>query len=274
MGATRQTQRDWSGWSFGHRNATSYEIRDVAPGPYYLVSWRFDDIPNRAETVIPINVAASDLDVDVISYKSYSTTGRFRFPGPNAFSVVQPNARGSRVQITARSLDGAPVSDPGAILERSGLFGFPPLPAGNYRLSILGIPAPFYVKAVKIGSGPDVLDVGFAVPTAQSMEILIAGDGAEVRGLVHEGRGANVVLVPDGRPMLRPDLYKIVRADSDGAFVIGGIAPGAYRLFASRDISGNPFFDPDYLRSIMSLTTPLDIVAGSSTTVALAVIDE
>src|SRR6187549_3823858 len=126
MGDTKQQQRDWRRWRSGYRNANSYEINGVAPGPYYLVSWRFDDIPNRGETVIPIDVAASDLDVDVTSYKGYSTTGRFRFPGPNAFSVVQPNAMGARVQITARSLDGTPVSDANAILERAGPFSFLP----------------------------------------------------------------------------------------------------------------------------------------------------
>src|SRR5262249_47607145 len=157
-----------------------------------------------------------------------------------------------------------------AVLDRNGLFRFLPLPAGTYRLSILGVPAPFYVKAVKIGSGPDVLDVGFAVPTVASIEVVIAGDGAEVRGVVRDGGGSTVVLVPDGRPMLRTDLYKTIRADNNGSFVIGGIAPGDYRLFASsRNMSGNPFFDPDYLAPIMSVAPSLHITAGSSTMVDL-----
>jgi hypothetical protein len=181
------------------------------------------------------------------------------------------------VEIIARSLNETPVSDPNAIIERAGVFSFLSQPAGTYRLSILGVPPPFYVKAVNIGSGPDVLDVGFSVPTAQSMEIVIAGDGAEVRGLVREGGGSTILLVPEGRPMLRADLYKTARADDQGSFVIRGIAPGAYRLFATRaiasiDMVGNLFFDSDYLRPFMSLATPLRIAAGSSTVVDLGVL--
>ena len=258
-----ESPQDWRDWRSGYRNAARYEIAGVAPGSYYLMSWRFDDISDRADTVIPIDVAASDLEVDVTSYKGYSTSGRFRFPPGKTFSVLQSDALATRVRITARSLDGTPVKEPGAILDRSGQFRFLPLPAGAYRLSILGIRAPFYVKAVKIGSGPDALDVGFTVPTAESMEVVIGDDGAEVRGFVREGGGSTVVLVPDGRPMLRTDLYKIVRADNKGFFVIGGIAPGAYRLFASsRDMSGNPFFDPDYLSPIMSLAPRCTLQRG------------
>jgi hypothetical protein len=237
------------------------------------MSWRFDDISQRAETVIPIEVGTSNVEVDVISYRGYIVTGRFRFQGTSAFDLPRANSRAPVVQILARSLDGSPLSNPGATLHRTGLFSFSSLPAGSYRLSILDIPAPFYVKSVRMGSGPDVLNAGFTVPgSTESMEVLIAGDGAELRGTVREGGDSTVVLIPDGRPMLRADLYKRVRADKRGAFVIGGIAPGAYRLFAWKDIPGNLFFDPDYLKPLISLGTPVTIAAGSVISVDLAVV--
>ena len=271
-GEAGPTPRNWRSWQSRYRNAARYEISGIAPGLYYLMSWRFDDISQRAETVIPIEVGTSDVEVDVISYRGYIVTGRFRFQGTSAFSLTQPNSRAPTVQILARSRDGSPLSNPGATLHRTGMFSFSYLPAGSYRLSILDIPAPFYVKSVRMGSGPDVLDVGFTVPgRTESMEVLIAGDGAEVRGTVHEGGDSTVVLIPEGRPMLRADLYKTVQADKSGAFVIRGIAPGAYRLFAWKDISGNVFFDPDYLKPFISLGTPVTIAAGSVIGVDLAV---
>jgi hypothetical protein len=55
---------------------------------------------------------------------------------------------------------------------------------------------------------------------AQSFDIAPIKDP----GAILDRSGSTVVLVPAGRPMLRTDLYKTVRADINGFFVIGGIA--------------------------------------------------
>ena len=74
--------------------------------------------------------------------------------------------------------------------------------------------------------------------------------------------------------MLRPDLYKTVRADADGTFVISGIAPGAYRLFAWKEMSGNLFFDPDFLKRFTPAGIPLKLSAGTTTRVDLVVMEQ
>jgi hypothetical protein len=276
QGAGQMPAQTWGGWRSGYQNAKRYEITGVPPGQYYLMSWRFDDIQNRGESVIPIEVGDTDLEVDVVSYRAYRLNGRFRFEDGSSFSMLQRTARGPVLELLARATDSSPVMNPRATLYESRLLSFGPLPAGTYRLSILGVPAPFYVQSAKFGRGPNVLDGSVALPnnSADSLEIVVASNGGQLRGTVRQGAGSSVVLVPQDHPGLRPDLYKVVLADNDGAFAIGGIAPGTYRVYAWQSVTGNPFFDAEYMQARIAQGTPVTIAAGTVIEVDLSILQQ
>src|SRR5262249_36596203 len=151
---------------------------------------------------------------------------------------------------------------------------FATLAAGTYQLSIPGIPAPFFVQAARFGDGPNLMERGISLPhgTTESIEIMIAENGGEVRGTVRQAFASYVVLVPEGHVGLRPDLYKVVQTDNNGAYVIGGIAPGAYRLYAWDSVSGNPFFDSEYLTPLIPLGIPVTIETGTVREVELSLL--
>src|SRR6185369_17236588 len=107
-------------------------------------------------------------EVDVISEGSFALAGRVRFEGRR----FPPQS----IQLTVRSLDAStPVIYPAARVLPNGIFSFADLPAGKFRLSIMGVSAPFYVKSLRQAQ-IDVLSRGLTLPapTAASLEMVIA----------------------------------------------------------------------------------------------------
>ena len=191
------------GWRARLENRDRYELEHVPPGMYYLCAYRFDDELHRADTIVPILVADEDMIIDLVSEESYDVTGRFLFEGPR-ISVGPPE---SPIRVVARLVD-----DPSRIvssvtqqarIRRDGTFGFMPLPAGRFRFSILGVPAPYYVKSARSGS-IDVLENGLTLGTdsLMSMQVVISNNGGRIAGGVLNGAGqpaasAHVVLIPN-----------------------------------------------------------------------------
>ena len=56
-----------------------------------------------------------------------------------------------------------------------------------------------------------------------------------------------VVLVPDLSHRGEADLFKNTTTDENGRFVIRGIRPGDYKLFAWDDIEPGAWWDPEFL---------------------------
>ena len=261
-------------------NLDRYAIDDVLPGMYYLCAYRFDDEAHRADTIVPILVGDEDMTIDLVSNESYDVTGRFLFEGPRI--ALGPPA--SPIRIVAHLVD-----DPGRVVSavsqqarvrRDGTFGFMPLPAGRFRFSILGVPAPYYVKSARSGS-VDVLQDGLTLGTRDmlmSMQIVISNNGGKVAGAVSNAAGepvpqAHVVLIPNRTGVLRPDLYKLDSSDIDGQFSIAGVAPGNYQIYAWEEIEQGAHFDPEFMSRFEGLGTPIQVTAGSVTDVKLTRIE-
>ena len=52
-------------------------------------------------------------------------------------------------------------------------------------------------------------------------------------------------------------------SDQSGHFIIRGIAPGDYKLFAWEDIENNAYFDPDFMRRSESSGKPVRVTESS-----------
>jgi len=259
-------------WRF--EDSATFEVNNVRPGSYYLCSYRFDDEQYRVETVIPIEVSDKDLNIDLVSMLGSDVGGRIRFEGPR----LQLRPAGFRIVL--RSL-----SEPGNLLAQNanirpdGTFGFLPVPDGRFRLAVVGVPAPYFVKSVRSGQ-TDVLDDGLNLtgqPVA-SLEVVLSSDGGDIRGQVLDAENkpaanSNVVLVPERTGLLRPDLYKVAVSNQMGQFHISGVAPGGYRVYAWRTLELHAYFDPAFVKSVQGRGQFVEIEAGGSKSLTIVRID-
>lgn len=248
-----------------------FEVRGVVPGSYTLAAFWFDGEKSY--------VARQPLDVSPAGVEGITLVIA---PGVEIQGLVRIEAGGDtsigdlRVALVPR--DSTPYFGGGAggRVKPDGTFALTNLPEGEYRVSIWGLPDDFYVKAARLGSD-DALDAGVTVAhgkTFGSMEMVISGTGARVEGSVlNEDNlpvsGARVVVVPDGKRRENPSWYKSGITDQYGRFVLRGIAPGSYRLFAWEEIEFGIWQDPDFLQTVEKLGLPLELAESATRTVEL-----
>ena len=130
---------------------------------------------------------------------------------------------------------------------------------GNYRVTLYGLslPSDAYLKSALLGTR-DILTKSVRILLGEDpgrLTVTLAQDGAELTGTVSTGDGkpdpmASVVLVP--APALRKIfcLYKSATTNPSGRFVIQGIRPGSYTLFAWHGARYRSWLDPLFLKDM------------------------
>jgi hypothetical protein len=88
-------------------------------------------------------------------------------------------------------------------------------------------------------SGVSVYDNGISVVSnsIDPIQIIVKTDGGSIEGIVHDSKqiplaGTTVAMVPQIQHRQNPALYRVETSDSEGHFLITGIPPGDYKLFA------------------------------------------
>lgn len=131
----------------------------------------------------------------------------------------------------------------------AGAFVIERVPAGRYLVSTDRIPAGGYLREVLLNGRPlagALLDApgGGGV---SGLELRVAFDGATITGKlsgVREGRSIIVALPEDQGVGLKAERIAGVR-NTDGLFIIAGVAPGAYSVFALPADHGYDLSDGD-----------------------------
>jgi hypothetical protein len=200
-----------------------------------------------------LNVGETNVnDVGITLTRGMSLSGRISVEGDQSLDP-------SEVQIWLKDNDDFFGNGAGSKIRPDGTLTFENVPEGNYEFEIYGRPPgfspDFYMKDALV-NGESVLDKGLAVPASdsqRSVEVVISSAGARVDGTVTDENdlptaGATVALVPEEgrRKMFR--LYKDSTTDQYGKFVLRGIAPGKYKLFAWKDVENALWQDPDFLK--------------------------
>jgi hypothetical protein len=213
--------------------------------------FEFDGLPRGTWTLFFTNdagllaretIAISDSDVGNLRIALKPTIGirgkvltKDSTKLPESLRVASP-AR-EFLPATATPVDA--LSREATAISRNGEFAVRNLiEGGRYGIFVGNLPPDAYVADIRLGPRSIFNDGSFIASASQdSMEVHIASSGGSVRGLVRDAAGqsipaASVVVVPDFSLRQNALLYKRATADARGQFVIRGLAPGDYQLFA------------------------------------------
>ncbi|HXW16636.1 MAG TPA: carboxypeptidase-like regulatory domain-containing protein, partial [Terriglobia bacterium] len=136
----------------------------------------------------------------------------------------------------------------------------------------------YFVKSARL-DGVDVLTAGVTVDTKHdsgSLEIVVSPNGASVDGVIFKDQqpfqGATVALVPDPPHRGEKRLFKSVTTDQNGHFVLQGLSPGDYKVFAWEKIESGAYTSSEFLLPYEKLGESVHITEGSRNSVQLDLI--
>ena len=226
-------------------SAGQFEISNVLPGVYELFA-RVADPAAQVAGGLPLawgraRFEVRDMDVanlSIVVSPSSEVTGTL----VAANGVKLPSSL--RVQLLP---DDASIRIPAfqQVLTRSamvgpdGTFKIPAVPEGHYRvMTVAGLPADLYLADVR-HRAMSVFNAGFDVRPGENdpIQVLVGSGAGTVGGVVQDGpakvvAGATVALVPEAARRGNLALYLSAVTDASGRFVMRGVPPGDYKLFA------------------------------------------
>ncbi len=124
-----------------------------------------------------------------------------------------------------------------------------------YDFILRGYPENFYLKSVRMGD-QDVTENGIDLTqqaAAGELTVILSPNAGMVEGSVQNAKdeaaiGAKITLIPDAKHRSSTLLYKTADTDQNGHFVIRGVTPGEYKVFAWEDIEEGAYEDPDFMK--------------------------
>jgi hypothetical protein len=221
-----------SGISVDIGTAGPFEIPNVLPGVYDLLAiYGNGQTPAIARTVVDIrnqDVAGLALTIR----QGFEVKGKIAVDG----KAPAPNSiRAALEPIDALRRIGVAIP---ANIDSDGSFSFPgQLPDGRFRIATAGVAPNLYVEDMRQGN-VSIFDTGFEIRdrNPEPIEISFKSGAATLEGTLQDAAGKPLIggviaLVPVKRRE-NLALYNTLRSDSTGAFLMRGIAPGEYKLFA------------------------------------------
>ena len=264
-----------------------FELLLPGPGKYVITAVAADD-PADLRGRREIEVRDADLnDVRMVLMNTFSVAGTVTFEG----SLPAANSRTDALSLNLYPMS-ADLTAPSAIRfpTANGAFRFERVMAGDYRVEVLPVlsvppssllPAVFenvFVKSVTL-DGKDVLNEGLHLEAAprRNLEIVISTNGGVLDGSVLDADAnprANVttVAVPSAPRRRRGDLYKYVSTDDEGRFVLTGLAPGDYKLFAFERVEEGAWQDAEFIKLFEDRGTTVRVQEGRRSTAEIRII--
>jgi len=270
----------------------TFDIRDVAPGSYWLQTLAQGAPPagaaqnpagaaaavlaSMSTAIQPVEVSGADVDNLAIT-----VGGGLTIPGRIQVEGTAPPAFGfDRMALQLNPASG--VVSLGSILQiarpgSDGAFSLEKVNAGEYRFAIQGLPPAMYIKSARFDQ-TDILASGFTVTDRApgTLQVVVSANAGQIDGNVLDKeskpvRGIPTVLIPD-RNRERRELFKFAQSDQNGHFIMNGIAPGDYKLFAWEDIEPFSYFDPDVLKQFEDNGKPIHVVETTKETFEIKLI--
>jgi hypothetical protein len=273
------------------------EIRDLLPGTYSVIALAQDapvpgpgGPPGQSLAMIPVTVSASDVDgIALALVPAVSIPGRLRADGLLPASMTMDRFRvrlvpaGANSALLTMQVQLAAASFGNANVGADGAFRLNNVAPGDYRVEVAGLPGggnpsiQTFLKEARF-DGSDVLGslFRFSGTTNGSLDIVIGVGGGRVNGIVTDARSqpipsTRVVMVPD-RARHRTDLHKLATTDQNGQFVLSGIPPGDYKVFAWEALEEFAWFDPDVLARYETRGRSVRVTEASTETIDVRII--
>ena len=271
-----------------------FEVRDVAPGSYWLMVQTQPTVAPGARGAAPtfdpaavlssINRAQVPLEVDrdidnlsVTVTPGITIPGRIRIEGnppaaQNLYSRLIPMLQTGGGSVLTAALQGS-IPRPAAA---DGTFSLTKITPGNYKLVVNGLDPTMYIKDASIDRTDVLQGIAIGNRVDGALEIVLSTNAGQVDGTIVDAAGKPVsgvqaVLIPD-RLRNRSDLFKTATSGANGRFTMRGITPGDYKLFAWEDIEPFSYFDSDVLRPFEALGKTVHIQENSKETVEVKII--
>lgn len=255
------TPRGQAGWWFGGlgRNQTdaqgNFELRGVRPGAYWLMAMTFEDghtLSVRQE----VDVGNNNVDNLVVTLSpGMELPGEIKLEGRQGVSLADIHVS-LRPHETGGLMFGPQPNDK---VKDDGTFKLGQVAQEQYDIHVGGLPDGYYVKSIRAGD-EEVRDAGLDMTrgAAGPLTVTISPGAGQVEGAVlnhkqETAAGALVVLIPDDSARReRRESYQTATTDQYGRFVLKGIIPGEYKVYAWDDIESGAYMDPDFMKPFES----------------------
>ena len=245
-------------------NATGkFEVHGVSPGSYLLVAAQlFAGHPLGGR--VPLEVSATARGDVVLPLASASDViGNVELEGAPRGSV--PNLMVRLVSSEGLALGPEPWSKVAA----DGSFRLSGVTPGHWMISIDSLPEGLWLKSESF-AGNEVLagELNFPENARGQLRIVLGSNGAQIAGTVtasNQPSRATVVLVPAAPELINAhQMYKVTNTTDRGLFTFKGVAPGSYKLFAFQEIAPFDWFDPDQLKMVEEMGSPVTVSEGEN----------
>ena len=252
----------------------NFEIRGVAPGSYTISLMRSDG--ETAEVGHQeLVVANSDVNhVRLVPLQGSQIRGLLRIENVARADLTTLAVLLRPVNGTANTFSG---SEQGRI-KSDGSFELNNVSPGKYTVTVSGGTSAmrdYFLKKI-IAGGRDVSDSGLIVPggTTFSMTLVLSPSAASLEGTVLDEQSqpvgnVTVVAVPDATHQDQPDRYQRAMADQHGHFLLRGLTPGRYTVFAWQHVEEGAYYDPEFLKEYEQSGETVQLAEGARRTVML-----
>ena len=245
-----------------------FEVRGVAPGSYFVTAYSGSE--GQVQTTRQkVTVVAADVEgVKLVPSHPFTVSGHVRFEG-------QPPKNPAQYAVYLRSSDAMDDSELVALVpsgisiaqvDRLGNFQWTNVNPGSYVVQVYGGEGPDrFLKSVTLADRDSTTGLTLAGPA--SVELVISSKSGALEGVVSDKdqpvRNATVVAVPEEKYRKLRERFSVASSDQNGRFLIRGLAPGSYTLFAWQDLEEGLYYDADFLKTQENNGTTLKVEEGS-----------
>jgi carboxypeptidase family protein len=225
-----------------------FTIRGIGPGTYTLkTSFSEDGETYTDERVIEIG-SAGIKNLQIAPLPDFDVNGRVHLDGVN-YRIFSPTVEFAAIEKKNGNIFrvGTNTND---MQFTSKLH-----PGDRYKINVPNLPQDYYLKSVRV-AGREVANNNVVIGGKHTeIELLVSPLGGHIEGTVTNANqepasASNIFLVPDGFERIPPDMIRSVRSDLKGKFVLRGVPPGIYKLFAWNDVDVNEVLNqPDLLKN-------------------------
>jgi hypothetical protein len=251
-----------------------FEIAGVRPGIYELSAYVVDSTRHTLLAHVPVEVRNEDVSgLSLAITAGAAFTGEVQIRGGAANAVPLQSLR-LVLQTESSSLPVANIVVP---VDAAGHFSDDRIPETRYRLQVTGLPADAYVADVLQGGLP-VYDSGLDLDSRSGpIQVVVSPEGQTVTGTVATAdgvpvRGATIVMAPPEASRQNTARFKTGTSDEQGRFVIRGVGPGQYTVYAWESIYPYSWLDEERLKKSANRGSTVSISSGGRTDLQLRAI--